>query len=226
MPLTYRGRGRSAAGGGSALGVLAAGRGVSGPVLSGQYGIGATVLTLIAVPDEMAQIRVGHRARIGPEFHRITAVDEQNRMVTIADPGLVQANAMGPFSTALLYGVDDVLQLPGGPYSHVDVRFLWEARQLTGQPGGLGGRCVGAYFAPGGSWYQTLQNPDYYWFAGGATDAGEASYPVGVIHTTNILTDAWTLDYDPVTSRLSFTALGAVADTRLPRLSEIVVAGG
>ena len=213
-------------GGAGGLRVLAAGRGVTGPTLSGQYGIGATMLTLLATPEEMAEITVGHRARIGIEWHRISAVDVANRRVTIAEPGLVQANANGPFSSALLYGVDDELQLPGGPYSQVRVQFRWESRWNTGQPSSSQGRCVGDYFSPSGSWYQTLQDPNYYWFAGGDVEEGLDSYVVGVVHTTNTLTNAWTVNYHPATRRLSFTALGAGADTRLPRLFSLVVAGG
>ena len=220
--------GDTGVGGGGGLRLLAAGTGVTGPTLSGQYAIGATVLTLLATPAEMAAIRVGHRARIGPEFHRITAVDEASRQVTIADPGLLQANVNGPFSTALLYGEDDVLQLPdpaGGGYTHLDVRFLYETRRTTGQPGPYGGRCAGGYFSPGASWYESLQDPNYYWFAGGNTDEGLASYTVGVIHALNTIANAWGLQFDPATNRLFFLNIDGNASNYMPRLSELVVAG-
>ena len=217
---------RGAMGDSAALKLIVGGRGVTGPNLDGDHAIGDTVLTLLATADQMATMSVGDRALIGDEFHRLTAIDEINLQVTIGAPGLVAAKSSSTFSTGVMYGVDDVLQLPGGPYDNLDVRLTWESRFLNGNRAQQTGRSVGTYASPRGSWYETLNSPNYQWFAGGDIEQGLATYGVAILHTGAGFADAWELGFDPVASTLAFRVLPSnAADTRTPRISALFVSG-
>ena len=216
-------------GGAGGLSVILADAGVTGIRLGGVPAIGDTVLTLTATADQMAGIRVGHRALVGPELHRIEAVDAANLQITIAAPGLVRDASVllnARVSTAPLYGEDDVLQLPGGGYRHLEVRFLGEARRANGADG-TRNECSGSYWSPGASWTRSNLVGSATWKAGGNVEEGLDSYTVGVVHVSQADTNTWTLEFDPATNRLSFLAVLATGSSGyIPRIYRMVVAGG
>ena len=213
-------RGAEVAGAGGGLSLVYGAQSTE-TTLSGAHLATATVLNVASV----AGFRLG-RAHVARDVVTITAIDAANNRLTLA-AGLATPKISGTIvGQAPLVGAGDALALPGGPYAELDVRILYDLRNSSGAQT-YNGHSNGAYYgAPTpGSWIQTLSNRNYWWaFAnlGGAL----ATYSVGMVHGTSSLTNAWTVEFDPATRRLSFLAAdSSAAVSLLPRVYSLIVAG-
>ena len=213
-------------GGGGGLSILYAGS-MAESTLSGAHVMGATTLTLASAAGFRADMTLG----LGVEAHDIVSVDEAANQVEIAPPGIVAAayvDGAAVFAVPM-FGADDALAIPApagaSQYTELDVRCLYDMPQANGNPSFYNGRSAGAYYSPHASWFETLTNQSY-WFAGGNTEPGLASYSLGVIHATSSLANLWALDYEPAGNRLILLpANPALVVSYIPRIYQITVVG-
>ena len=228
------GRAAGAGAGATAAQVLYA-RAIAETTLSGAHQAAATVLTLADAAGIRADMRFGlyrHTSMGGNlEYHDIESVDAAADTVTIASPGLGQAQAAGQacFATPM-WGADDAIALPapasGARYAELDCRLLFDVPNLSGSDASYNGRSIGRFTAPHASSYASLASYGDWW-AGGNTEEGLDSYSVGIVHgrysdTRNI----WTLDYELATNRLVLLPADAsLVPTTAPRIYQLVVTG-
>ena len=221
------GRAAGSAAGGGGLSILYAGSMVE-TTLSGAHAAGATTVTLASVAGFRDDMTLGIDVPgTGYEAHSIESVDEATNSIEIPAPGL--AMAYGDIGIAAfaapMFGALDSLDLPGGPYTELDARYLFDLPQLNGNAPFYKGRSNGAYYAPHASWFETITD-NLYWFGGGNTEPGLASYSIGVIHATAAIANLWSLDYELATGRLIFIpANPALAVSFHPRIYRLIVAG-
>ena len=215
----------AAAGGGGGLELLVA-RNAAATTLAAAAGAGDTVLSVAATDGLLA----GDPLAVGLEFgHEIVAVDEAASTVEIEAGGLTAAAALGAaVDNSPLFGDGATLDLAdpgaGRRYAEIDVRLLYDLPQLNGNPAFYNGRSTGAFYAPRGSWYETLANFGY-WFAGGNDEAGLDSYTVGVIHgTSSAAGNTWSVEFHPAAHRLSLLLVAGVPSFA-PRAYNLIVAG-
>ena len=217
------------AGGGGGLSLLFAGEAVTG-ALDGAHVAGAAVLTV----GDASIYRAG-AVQVGGEVHTIQSTDEAARTITIEAAGLTadQADDVQVVQAPIL-GADDVLQLPepSGQYAEIDIRLLYDLPQLNGNPPFYNGRSTGAYYSAGAplqqsAWFETLSNFSYWWANGQvADDPASGTWSVGLIHATAGAGNAWSLEFDPATHRLSLLPLDAsLVVGFIPRVWSLIVAG-
>lgn len=210
---------------GGALDVLYAGTMAEG-ALSGAHVLGATTLTLASADGFRDDMTFG----VGVESHDIVAVDAGANQVEIAAPGLLGAYVDGDACfCAPMWGADDVIALPAPAgatqYSELDCWMLYDLPQANGNPAFYSGRSLGDYVAPHLSWFHSLTNFSY-WYAGGNTEEGLASYSIGVVHGTVSVSNLWALDYELATNRLILIPGDAsLAVSFIPRIYQLAVAG-
>ena len=214
-------------GGGGGLSLLFAGGQVTG-ALDGAHVAAAAVLTV----GDASIYRLG-RVQVGGELHTIENIDEAARTITIEAAGLAADQADdAQVVQAPIIGADDVLQLPapaGGEYAQLDVRVLYDLPQLNGNPPFYNGRSTGAYYgsAVGRSAYtETLSNFSYWWANAQAEDDPSGTWAVGLIHATSNQANAWSVEFDPATHRLSLVPLDdSLVVGFIPRIYNLIVAG-
>ena len=235
MPGKPSALGASSSTSGGGLGIVYAGT-MAESTLAGAHVLGATTLTVADATGFRTDMRFGlHAPLVSPavgtvEYHDIVSVDEATNEVEIAAPGLSGRHASGiACFAAPMWGADDVLALPApagaAHYAELDARFLYDMPQLNGNNSFYSGRSHGAWFSPHASWYETLTNYSY-WYAGGNTEEGQASYSLGVIHATSSLSNFWTVDYEPAGNRLILLPADPnTADSFAPRIQQLTLAG-
>ena len=210
-------------GGGGGLALLVSGQSVE-TKLDGGHSAGDTVLSV----DDATGLAVG-RVYVRGEQQTIESVDEAADTITIAAPGLTANQADDAVVVqAPMQGADDTLALPAGSYAELDVRCLFELPQTNGNQAIYSGRSIGAYYTAAGkrsSWADTLTNfTAWYSYMDSNTDA--ATVLVGVAHDNHTLRTAWSLEFNPATSQLSFALIpSSTARPYFPRLTSLLVAG-
>ena len=217
----------AAASGGGGLSLLFAGESVTG-ALAGAHVAGSIDLSV----DDAAIYRLG-RVQVGGELHAIEAIDEAANTVTIEAAGLAGNQADDAVVVqAPILGADDVLQMPdpgGAAYAEIDVRLLYDMPQLNGNPPFYSGRSTGAYYSAAGrgsAWLETLSNFSYWFGAAQTEDAPAGTWSVGLIHATNGFANAWSVEFDPATHRLSLLPVdSSLTVSFIPRIYQLIVAG-
>ena len=222
------------------------GGGVGGGGLNTLYSALVSETTLAAVPawpidadlngtDELVltsidNFEVGKYVDLGlAEHHKIIAVDEATNTITLEE-GIQKAYGIGAVvQSSPMMGSDATIQLPMPPagqrYSNISVNSLFSLPRTTG-PTYYAGRSWGEYFYPNASYAHSLTNFSY-WESDMNIDETLDSYIVGIVHATTSDTNAWTIDFNPMTSVISFVPFDAnLAQTLVPRLETLIIAGG
>lgn len=210
-------------GGGGGLALLVSGQSVE-TKLDGDHNAGDTVLSV----DDATGLAAG-RVYVRGEQHTIESVDEAADTITITAPGLTADQADDAVVVqAPMQGADDTLALPAGSYAELAVRCLYELPQTNGNPAAYSGRSIGAYYTSAGKrsgWTDTLTGfGSWYSYMDSNTDA--ATVLVGLVHDNHTLRTAWSIEFNPTTSQLSFALVPSnSARPYFPRLTSLLVAG-
>ena len=200
-----------------------------GPRLNGTHDIGSTVLTLSATPAEMAQYFVGQHITVGLEQFRITAVDAAGFMITIAAPGLANANVNGPVRAGVMIGDGDTLQLPAVDYKVLSVYLRFQLVNSSSVQPTYSGFGWGGYAMNDdgrvAAWLGYFNNFNYRWDYG-QSDPTDVPFLVALLFSTNQVTFNWWLGYYPATHTLMIEPVSAATDTRIPVVTTLKIIGG
>ena len=232
--LTARSLGLSLGGAGSNSGagselIFSRDSALFGPRLNGTHDIGSTVLTLSATPAEMAQYFVGQHITVGLEQFRVTAVDAAGFMITIAAPGLANANVNGPVRAAVMIGDGDTLQLPAVDYKVLSVFLEFQLVNSASVQPTYTGFGWGGYATNDdgeiGAWLGYFNNFNYRWQYG-QTDPTDVPFLVALLFSTNQVAFNWWLGYYPATHTLMIEPVSTATDTRIPAITRLKIIGG
>ena len=182
-----------------------------GTVLSGTYPSGSTSVGLDNTQGTLEELQVGDRVWIDSQFYTLISIDVPNEVVGI-DPGLqADETATSIFTAAPIWGETERLQLPGGPYTSIEVRGQWRLRNNDNSNGFYTGHTNGAYWSPDGSWYYG-ENSFGQWFTDGNFTPGQANYTVGMAYGSGVIRNIFSLEYDPTDNQLFFLPLADELD--------------
>ena len=212
-------------GGGAGL-LFAQESSIRGPLLLGQYAIGATSFTIVATQDEFALMFPGMHIIIGSEQHRVVSVNAATNNLTI-ESGITSNLAAALITSGVLLGNGDSIVLPGDGLERLDVFLEYDLPQISGAAPFNSGMSIGDYHAGQGqqaSRFWVFTNYSRWLSVVQVTD--DTTYPVGILTASGAASHTWTLEFNPATSELSLAKYDdTTADLYYPRITTMKVAG-